>query len=150
MKNVVDKMMLIGINFYLYYGALQDIKERKLLTSYLKIGGSLGIIFNLASILVGTFSLKERILALLPGIFFLIFAKVTREKIGFGDGIILLILGNFFNTDQIWYVLQGALVLLMIFSILLLCTKRASGNCQIPFLPFLWLSQTILWGMGYV
>ena len=110
----------------------------------------LGIIFNLVNIVIGTFSLEKRMLALVPGILFLVFAKVTQEKIGLGDGIVLLVLGNFLNVDELWNILQGALILLMIFSILLLCAKKASKNCQIPFLPFLWLSQTILWGLGYV
>lgn len=143
-------MVLIGINLYLYWGTLQDVKERKIQNLYLKIGGMLGIIFNLVNIVIGTFSLEKRMLALVPGILFLVFAKVTQEKMGLGDGIVLLVLGNFLNVDELWNILQGALILLMIFSILLLCAKKASKDCQIPFLPFLWLSQTILWGLGYV
>lgn len=143
-------MILAGINFYLYWGCMQDIKERKIQNVYLKIGESLGIIFNIMSISAGTFSLKERMWALLPGIIFLIFAKVTKERIGYGDGMILGVLGNFLKISDVCYILHGALVLLLIFSVLLLCTKKVSKDCQIPFLPFLWMSQTILWGMSYV
>lgn len=150
MKDAVEKMILMGINLYLYWGALQDMKERTIQNSYLGIGEIAGVIFNIVMIVAGNFSLKNRMLALLPGILFLIMTAITKEKIGHGDGMILWVLGNFLDIEELWYILQGALLLLMIFSVLLLCTKKAFHNCQIPFLPFLWMSQTILWGISYV
>lgn len=131
------------------WGAMQDIKTRKIKNSYLMTGELSGVFFQIMNFFGGTFSLRERILALLPGLFFLVFAKITKEKIGYGDGMVLWILGNFLDIGELWYLLQGAMLLLMIFSIILLCTKKAFENCRVPFLPFLWMSQTILWGVVY-
>lgn len=143
-------MILTGINFYLYWGVLQDLKERKIQDIYLKTGIFCGMVFNIERIFTGTFSLKERVLALLPGILFWILSKVTKESVGIGDGMLLFVLGNFMDIGIILNVLQGAFILLIIFALVLLGSKKAFKSCQIPFLPFLWMSQTILWGIGHV
>lgn len=149
MRNVANKMMLLGINLYLYWGALQDIKERKIQDSYIKLGGCLGIFLNITDILMGTFSLNDRIAALLPGVLFLILAEITKEQIGFGDGMILGVLGNILKAEEMIFILGSAMMLLMLYSVFLLQIKKVFENCQIPFLPFLWISHTLLWGIKY-
>lgn len=137
------------VNVYLLWGSLQDIRERKITDSYLRIGEIGSLIHRVIWFLSGISSFSEWIYGLLPGVFLLIVAKLTGEKIGYGDGILLLILGNFLHFKEVWMLLQTALLLLMIFSFSLIFSKKADKKCEIPFLPFLWLAHTILWGFGY-
>ena len=138
------------INLYLLWGTWQDIKERKIGNIYLAVGAMGGVVFGILKIQIGDFSFRERVAAWIPAIVFFIFAKLWKEKIGLGDGLLLWVLGNFWNIGELWFVLQVSFALLMIFSLLLLCGKKACKDCQIPFLPFLWMSHTLLWGMYYV
>lgn len=141
--------VMIG-NIFLLWGTWQDIKEKKVKNSYLLTGGIVGLIYKVTSLMKGMGSFEGWICALLPGMFLLFVSKITEEKIGYGDGIVILILGNFLRVEEICLVLQGALVLTMIFSIVLLIIKKISKGYEIPFLPFLWIAYTLSWGLRYV
>lgn len=141
--------VIIG-NIFLLWGTWQDIKEKKVKNSYLLIGGIVSLIYKVTSLMKGIGAFEGWICALLPGMFLLFVSKITEEKIGYGDGIVILILGNFLRVEEICLVLQGALVLTMIFSIVLLIIKKISKGYEIPFLPFLWISYTLAWGLRYV
>lgn len=143
-------MVSIVVNIYLFLGAWQDLRRKKIENKYLRIGGILGLVFKGISLVRGSVTVREWCLALVPGILLLVIAKVTNEKIGYGDGLVLLILGNFFVFFEVWMILQTAIFLVMSFSFILLCSKKVSKEYQIPFLPFLWSSHILLWRLNYV
>ena len=123
--------------------------ERKISAKYIRIGKIGSLVHRITCIVLSASSLQDWLYALLPGFFFIIIARITKEKIGFGDGLVLLILGNFLSYKELLYVLQSALIFMMMFSILMLISKKADGKCKIPFLPFLWMSHTLLWRLCY-
>lgn len=140
--------MLVGT--YLFWGALQDFRKRKIRTEYLWIGGIAGSVYTVIEILKGNNDFVNWIIAMIPGVIILIIAKYTKEKIGFGDGWVFIILGNFLTVTEIWYVLQTAVFLTTLFSLILIFSKKASKEYQIPFLPFLLAAYLILKGLRYV
>lgn len=142
--------MELGINIFLLWGTYQDIKKKKIKNTYLITGGIMGGIFNIVKIGEGNFFFGQWLMALLPGVVFLIFAKMTGEKIGLGDGMVLLVLGNFYNLGEVCIILQWALIFLSIISTALWCSRKVSGDYRIPFLPCLWISHTLLWRIGDV
>lgn len=142
-------MSSIIVNGYLIWGAWQDLRERKISNKYLWTGGIIGFIFKGISLAAGVASVQDWLLALIPGTMILILAKVTGEKIGSGDGWVLMILGSFITGSEVWKILQAATVFVMLCSVVLLCSRRVSKEYQIPFLPFLWIAHTFLWGLGY-
>lgn len=143
-------MISIVISIYLFWGAWQDLRRKKIENRYLWIGGIGGLVFRGIGLAAGTVTIREWSYALIPGILLLVIAKVTNEKIGYGDGLVFFVLGNFFMLLEIWMILQTAIFLGMIFSLILLCSKRVSKKYQIPFLPFLWISHMLLWRLSYV
>lgn len=138
------------INIYLFWGMKQDIKERKISNIYLIVGTITGLLFCGLDILTGNFYFEKKSLAWVPGVIFIVTAKIWKEKIGIGDGLILLILGIFVDFQKLCLILYMAFVLLIIVSLLLLGRGKITKNYQIPFLPFLWLAYTLLWGLSYV
>ena len=138
------------ICLYLLWGTWQDLQNKKIKNSYLWVGGIVGIILKMTNVILGRYNFKDWIWALLPGILLLVIARVTKEKIGMGDGWVLLILGNYLSIVEIWYVFQIALLTVTIFSLILLCIKKINKEYEIPFLPFLWAAYTFLWRMHYV
>lgn len=135
---------------YLLWGAWQDFQKRRISNHYLLVGGSLGIILRMIDIVWNNCSWQGWIWALLPGVLLLIFAKITKEKIGMGDGWVILILGNYLSLEEIWYVLQMALMVVLAVFVIKLCRKKIDKEYEMPFLPFLWIVYTFLWGIGYV
>ena len=138
------------INLYLFWGAWQDIQRRKITNTYLWAGGMGGIVNIVVSWVSEKTSFGEWLGALIPGIILLAIAKITGEKIGMGDGWIIIILGNFLNMKEIWYLIHISVMIIFLFSIILLFTKKVGKEYQIPFLPFIWIAHTFMWGLHYV
>ena len=132
------------------WGAWKDLKVKKISDRYLWLGGIVGIASNLIDMITGEVIWRERFMAFLPGILFLIIAKITNEKIGYGDGWVILILGGFLRRGEIYAVLWLAVILSAVVSVGLLCIKKAGKEDRIPFLPFLWAAYIYQWGIRYV
>ena len=139
------------VNIYLLAGAYQDGKTKKIKVWYLWLGVVLGIIFKIKDFF-GTqeITVWNFLLQLVPGILFFIGSKWTKNKIGEGDVWILLILGGCFTSMRIWSVLSLAVIFSAVFSLILIVGKKVEKTTEIPFVPFLWLADTVLWGMTYV
>ena len=80
---------------------------------------------------------------LLPGIFLLITAFVTR-KAGYCDGIVMLFLGILSDAGEGLLILGISLVLAAAVSLGLLVLREAGKNTRIPFLPFLTAAWLII------
>ena len=143
-------MSVIIVNLYLLLGTAQDIKKKKISNCYLWIGGIIGFIFSITECVKEAGKVMAWLIAFIPGVVVLALAKITKEKIGMGDGWVVIILGNFMTVFEICILLQIAIVLADIFSLILLCRKRVSVSYSIPFLPFLWMSHFLLWRLGNV
>lgn len=89
-------------------------------------------------------SLAEAGISLLPGVFFLIMAFCTKEKVGYGDGMLLLISGLCLGFYQCFFGLCIALCCSSVTSIVLLALHRAERDSGIAFAPFLAVGTGVL------
>lgn len=71
------------------------------------------------------------------GIFFLFVSRITKEGLGYGDSLAILILGLYMGIWKLLSVLSGAFVLLTVGAIIMLSTKKMSRKYTLPFFPFL-------------
>ena len=81
--------------------------------------------------------LWQRAAGLATGFVILLAAKLTKEMIGYGDGIVLAILGVALGISQTCELLTLALFLLITYSLAMIARGRFGKNSRIPFLPFL-------------
>ena len=111
-----------------------DLKYRKIPVAAVALlcGGVSGYRF-----ITGT-GFLELLCGLLPGVLLLLFAFVTRESIGTGDGLVLCALGMFCGAKTALAVLGMALVLASVLAMVLLVLRRAGRKTELPFLPCLW------------
>ncbi|WP_051688574.1 prepilin peptidase [Butyrivibrio sp. AE2032] len=100
-----------------------------------------GIIISGARIAIdsvtGSFDPVGIALSLIPGAAFLILALVTRQGVGYGDGLMLLCIGPAFGLYRLALGLFISLFICSLFSGILLLMKRAKGGTRIPYIPFL-------------
>ena len=88
-------------------------------------------------------------LSLVPGLIFLLIAKVSKEKIGLGDGWLFLIIAAWVGTETTWIIWYGSLLLSALFSIVMVILKKYKMQSQLPFIPFIWLAHLFLWSLNY-
>ncbi len=82
--------------------------------------------------------------SLIPGAGFLLLSFFTREKVGYGDGWVLLMIGLFLGVYRCFLVLLAGLLAESAIAIVLLALRKIQRDREIPFSPFLLL------GMGVV
>ena len=71
-----------------------------------------------------------------PGCFLLLLSRVTREAVGYGDGVTLAVIGLFTGFAQAMGIFMGALLILCPVALLFLIWKR-DRKMTLPFVPFL-------------
>lgn len=128
-------IVLTGI-LLLSFG-ISDWRKKEVPIMHLIAGG----ILALAAILIcSEHSVYFYAGALMPGIGLIILAFLTKEKIGYADGITVMILGLLRGLVLCLQSLMLALFLLMCVFIVLIACKKADGKTKLPFIPFLFFS----------
>lgn len=127
-------MEIVVAFLFLIIGSILDIKNKKLPLLYLLLFGIAGIL----ALCMGM-PMEPAIIfrALLPGLFLLVVGAVTREGIGYGDGVVVLIMGLLLGAKLCAGAVLAGLFLSALCSCLLLILKRVNGKSRIPYIPFL-------------
>ena len=68
---------------------------------------------------------------------FLIISRVTEDSFGYGDSILIMIMGGFLGFWNILSLLTAAFSMAALFSIFMLIRKRFHRKSSFPFVPFL-------------
>ena len=83
------------------------------------------------------------VISLLPGVFFILLALLSRQSIGYGDGFLLLCMGPSLGASG---ALAGCIVAIFLSGIVsgaLLVLKKAGRKMQIPFVPFMTIGMGV-------
>lgn len=134
------RRVIIGI--VLSIQSYWDIKDKEIPTSVSLIGGILGLLLCMY---------EERefvhlLVAFIPGILCLIFCKISKEAIGYGDAIVFLVLGVFYSLERIVSICMVAYSVAGILALILLIFFHKNKNYEIPFIPFVWIG----WGVEFL
>lgn len=142
LKAAADQSWLIcRVIFAGYLGVLtvMDIRNKRL-----------NLLFLLSGFLLMTagFFCKREIHPLLlatgagVGIVFLLASRVTGESFGYGDSILIMIMGGFLGFWDILSLLTAAFLLAAVFSVIMLVWKKFNRKTAFPFVPFLMIAYT--------
>ena len=86
------------------------------------------------------------VISCIPGMCALVFSWTSKEAMGYGDGIVILILGCYLSLSQLLFVILLAFGSAGVFALVLLVFFHKRGKYRIPFIPFL----GIAYGIDYV
>ena len=119
---------------YMIVLMLMDIKWKKLSLAALMSG----FIILTAGFLCGR-NIHVMLLAAGTGvgIVFMVVSRVTEEAFGYGDSILILIMGGFIGFWNILSLLVAAFSMAALFSIFMLLRKKFHRKSAFPFVPFL-------------
>lgn len=134
----MQQIIYCGVLIFLAVLSADDIREKKVSVKKAEAGMVTAFICR---IMTGQFSCMGIVLGCLPGLFLLLLSIVTRESIGKGDGIVVMILGLWTNIWWAFLVTCLAICLAGIFALICLVRKRKE---PISFIPFLLLGMEVL------
>lgn len=139
MVNEAEKIMAYSCSlFFLAVLAKEDIKEKQISVYKLLFFGVpafLGFLWKKG------FLWEELFRSLLPGILMLFLAYMSKESMGYGDGLTVMILGLWTGLRFTLAVLCVAILAAGIWGSICLLRKRTE---TIPFIPFLLLGMEVV------
>lgn len=118
-------------------GTFFDVRDRELPILFLLMFGSLGMVCNL---LWKYQSLRDLLMGVCLGGTFLVIGFISNEKIGYGDGIGLVIIGIFEGIDGMISIITGAFLFSGVYGLWNIFGLKKSGSDTMPFFPFLLLA----------
>lgn len=124
-----------------------DIKRKKIPVYMLIILAAAGIISNFT---VGEFDIEKRIIAMLPGMILLIVSMITKQQIGYVDGMIILIMGLYIDIDDILSIVLSSFLLSSIAAIILMTVFKKKKNFEMAFSPFLLIGYGLVKGVYFI
>lgn len=139
MQQVVLKLiLLIG----LFRIAWIDYKTKLIEMEWLAAVGILGIL----GILAGRDKemIQEACVGMLVGVGILLYAKVSKESIGFGDGWLFAVTGIYLGFIKNFVLLLVSLFFSGIFSICCLIFKKVQKTDRVAFAPFVLAAYVVL------
>lgn len=89
-------------------------------------------------------ALLSSLVGTLPGIFLLAVGWATHQEVGYGDGVVLLIIGIYLGFSAGISIFLTALLFIAPVSLFYIACRKAGRKKKLPFIPFL-LAGYLLW-----
>lgn len=119
---------------FLSIGSITDIRKKILPKKMILIGAIAAIILT---VIWQRRELLAICLSVFPGAFLLILSYLSKEQIGYGDGICILVLGILTPIEALLVQLMLSFTLLFMTSAVLLMLKKGNKKTRIPYIPYL-------------
>lgn len=120
-------LLFLGVN------AIYDILFRNIVLGTIPV-------FLIIGIVLCIFGEEKNVmvfLAFLPGALLLLTGRFTKEAIGYGDGLVVLVLGIYLGIWETCEVVLGALGISGLYSTVLLAGKKKGLHQEFPWIPCL-------------
>lgn len=131
MCEVMRKVSLLGGLFWI---AWIDYKTQLIKAGWLLLLSVIGVI---CAFLQGNVLADKGVFAgILIGVALLIFARISRESIGFGDGWLFVVTGVYLNLWENLVLLFGSMVLAGVFATVCLVLKKKNKDDRLALAPF--------------
>lgn len=130
---------------YLGVLAVEDIRKRRIPVWLLGISAVSALVYQ---------GIEREIPAVLwlsgaaVGIIFLIISKVTEEALGYGDSVLIGILGIYLGIWQLICLLVTAFFLAALYAVIIMMRHKFRKKAAFPFVPFLGTAYVIVLAAG--
>ncbi len=119
--------------------ALSDIRTKKIPVKILLMYGAIALLFCVICKGANGYYILQSIG---PGGLLLFLSKISKESIGYGDGVVVMLIGLLCGTLFAVVTVGVAFFLSGIYALFLLWKRKGD---KMPFLPFLLLAMEVIW-----
>lgn len=125
-------------------GAIYDYRKKRIPLVLPALGSAIALVMQLYA---GTDAM-EMCVSLIPGLVFVMISFLSGQKVGYGDGLMLCLLGLLLGIEMCTMITLISQFLVCFVMLFLFVLRRVKLTDQIPFLPFLLLG--FVCGIGAV
>ena len=124
--------------------SIGDIRSKEVLLW--EILGCFGMSFAAVAVSIygGRFDGADVFMSLMPGAFFLFLSFLSRQSVGYGDGLLLLGAGPALGAETAVMGMVFGVFACGIISGILLVFKKVKKKARMPFVPFLTLGMGVM------
>lgn len=121
--------------------SVEDIRKKGIKRLWLIGLGIVGLIFTIADAEVLCVSF---LLRFVPGVVFVLLAWATREQIGMGDALLILVMGWYLNAIELVDVCLLAFFIAGLVALVLLVVLKKSKKFELPMVPFIFAGYVVM------
>ena len=132
--------MWVEILTFVFLGicAVSDGVEKKIPLAVVWLGMTAAFVLRVMG-LAGNGTWQSAVISLMPGMLFWLLSYISGEKVGYGDGWLLVMIGLFMGLWKCFLILIAGLLFASLTALVLLAVKRIVREDSLPFAPFLLL-----------
>ena len=128
-------MLILAVYSY------RDIREKTIPARWLAAGMAVAAVLGIGRALHQAdgylwSSILGCLCGMLPGILLILLAMILKGRVGWGDGLVLAVIGMMTGVEYALAILLAALVMSFVYSCFLLVVCRKEKNYCFPFVPF--------------
>lgn len=136
---MLEMIKNITLLLCLFVNAWTDAKRQQVCPVFLALTGTIGV---LCGWIGGGMHAADFIADMLPGAGLILYGRLTKESVGYGDGMAFLTTGMFLGLWENLFLLLVASVLAAVYAAFCLLTGKVKRGDKIPFLPFVFAAYT--------
>ena len=121
--------------------SVEDNRKKGIKRLWLIGLGIVGLIFTVADAEVLCVSF---LLRFVPGVVFVLLAWATREQIGMGDALLILVMGWYLNAIELVDVCLLAFFIAGLVALVLLVVIKKSKKFELPMVPFIFAGYVVM------
>lgn len=142
----MEHIRYITIGLMLAVQSYFDFRYKKIPSILTFLGGAIGALL----LLFEGIQPEEWCYGFLPGVICLLYAKLSKEAIGYGDGMILCAMACGLRGEESIRIGMYAFTLASVVALMLLFIGKKSRKYELAFVPFLGLAYLFEMGCIYV
>lgn len=127
----------------LVIASIEDIRKREISGTVLLGLAGVSLVCSVLSVYRGHSTFSDVAMSLLPGAVVILLAWITREGIGYGDGLLLIAMGPVIGLRGIVMGLVIAFFAGGVLSIILMIFKKVGKRYSFPFVPFMTIGMVV-------
>lgn len=127
----------------LVIASIEDIRKREISGTVLLGLAGVSLVCSVLSVYRGHSTFSDVAMSFLPGAVVILLAWITREGIGYGDGLLLIAMGPVIGLRGIVMGLVIAFFAGGVLSIILMIFKKVGKRYSFPFVPFMTIGMVV-------